>query len=155
MASILRGAPWRGFIAGPRARAHSTQLPAAGIASATLRSGGARKPRLVLLGTGWGAFAAATAPYKSRLFDVTFVSPRNHLVFTPLLPGASVGSIEFRSIAECVKYSFPDAAYVMGSCTGVDLAARTLALTLHGGEGRDDAPRTATLPFDLLVIGGP
>ena len=31
-------------------------------------------------------------------FDVTVVSPRNHFLFTPLLPSTSVGTLEFRCV---------------------------------------------------------
>ena len=38
-------------------------------------------------------------------FDVVICSPRNHFVFTPMLPGAAVGSVEFRSLLEPGEYS--------------------------------------------------
>ena len=39
------------------------------------------KPRVVVLGSGWGGFAVAKA-LQTSLFDVTLVSPRNHMLFT-------------------------------------------------------------------------
>ena len=39
------------------------------------------KPRVVVLGSGWAGFAVAKH-LKPRLFDVTIVSPRNHMLFT-------------------------------------------------------------------------
>lgn len=30
------------------------------------------------------------------LFDVVVVSPRNHFLFTPMLPSTAVGTVEFR-----------------------------------------------------------
>ena len=38
-----------------------------------------------------------------RRYDVTLVSPRNHFLFTPLLPSSTVGTVEFRSIIEPVR----------------------------------------------------
>ena len=39
------------------------------------------KPRVVILGSGWGGFALAKNLNPAR-FDVTIVSPRNHMLFT-------------------------------------------------------------------------
>ena len=39
------------------------------------------KPRVVVLGSGWGGFALAKH-LNPALFDVTVVSPRNHMLFT-------------------------------------------------------------------------
>ena len=39
------------------------------------------KPRVVVLGSGWGGFAVAKT-LQTSLFDVTLVSPRNHMLFT-------------------------------------------------------------------------
>ena len=43
-----------------------------------------RRPRLVVLGTGWGGARLARDIDTSK-WDLTVISPRNHLVFTPLL----------------------------------------------------------------------
>ena len=53
------------------------------------------KPRVVVLGVGWGGFRVAKDLDKSK-FDVSVVSPRNHFLFTPLLPSTTVGTLEFR-----------------------------------------------------------
>lgn len=80
------------------------------------------RPRVVVLGTGWGSFPLARNLDK-KLFDVHVVrcaaplasalvlalkrkqaislvvwySPRNHMVFTPLLTSTAVGTLEFRA----------------------------------------------------------
>ena len=36
-------------------------------------------------------------------YDVVIVSPRNHFLFTPLLPSTTAGTIEFRSIIEPIR----------------------------------------------------
>lgn len=61
-----------------------------------------KKERLVILGTGWGA-AAFLKDIDMDKYDVTVVSPRNHFLFTPMLAGASVGTVEFRSITESIR----------------------------------------------------
>jgi hypothetical protein len=39
----------------------------------------ATKPRLVILGSGWAAFAVAKKTVASGLYEVALVSPRNHM----------------------------------------------------------------------------
>lgn len=64
------------------------------------RSG--EKEKIVVLGTGWGA-ASFLKEIDTDLCDVTVVSPRNYFVFTPMLAGASVGTVEYRSITEPIR----------------------------------------------------
>lgn len=61
-----------------------------------------RKERVVVLGTGWGA-ASFLKGIDTNLYDVTIISPRNYFLFTPMLAGASVGTVEYRSITEPVR----------------------------------------------------
>lgn len=60
------------------------------------------KERIIVLGTGWGA-ASFLKSIDCNKYDVTVISPRNYFVFTPMLAGASVGTVEFRSITEPVR----------------------------------------------------
>ncbi|KAL3893384.1 MAG: hypothetical protein SGARI_008205, partial [Bacillariaceae sp.] len=61
-----------------------------------------KREKVVVLGTGWGA-AAFLKGIDTSLYDVTVISPRNHFVFTPMLAGASVGTVDYRSITEPVR----------------------------------------------------
>jgi hypothetical protein len=61
-----------------------------------------KREKVVVLGTGWGA-AAFLKGIDTTLYDVTVISPRNYFVFTPMLAGASVGTVEYRSITEPVR----------------------------------------------------
>jgi hypothetical protein len=63
---------------------------------------GGKKEKVVVLGTGWGA-ASFLKDIDNNLYDVTIVSPRNYFLFTPMLAGASVGTVEYRSITEPVR----------------------------------------------------
>jgi hypothetical protein len=63
---------------------------------------GKEKERIVILGTGWGA-AAFLKGIDTNLYQVTVISPRNFFLFTPMLAGASVGSVEYRSITEPIR----------------------------------------------------
>eukprot|EP00004_Rigifila_ramosa_P021204 TRINITY_DN5599_c0_g1_i3.p2 TRINITY_DN5599_c0_g1~~TRINITY_DN5599_c0_g1_i3.p2 ORF type:complete len:479 (+),score=88.81 TRINITY_DN5599_c0_g1_i3:1398-2834(+) len=61
---------------------------------------------IVVLGSGWGALSLAAALDASK-FKVTVISPRNYFLFTPLLPSASTGTLEVRSIIEPVRRLLP------------------------------------------------
>lgn len=61
-----------------------------------------QREKVVVLGTGWGA-AAFLKGINTGLYDVTVISPRNYFVFTPMLAGASVGTVDYRSITEPVR----------------------------------------------------
>lgn len=60
------------------------------------------RPKLVILGTGFGAFSIVKASAKLNA-DITVISPRNHFLFTPLLASTTVGTLEFRSVIESVR----------------------------------------------------
>lgn len=60
------------------------------------------KEKVLILGTGWGA-ASFLKEIDPDLYDVTVISPRNYFLFTPMLAGASVGTVEFRSITEPIR----------------------------------------------------
>jgi NADH:ubiquinone reductase (non-electrogenic) len=56
-----------------------------------------QKERLVIVGAGWAGYRLAKDVCKEK-YDVVLVSPRNHFLFTPLLPSTAVGTLEFRAI---------------------------------------------------------
>lgn len=105
----------------------------------------ANKHKVVVLGTGFGAFSFVRT-VDSRFYDVTVVSPRNHFLFTPLLPSTTVGTIEFRSIIEPIRSAQPGLDYVQANARSVDLPRRILTC-----EGAHDG-KAFELPFDSLII---
>ena len=60
------------------------------------------KEKLIVLGTGWGS-AAFLKNIDTNKYDVTVISPRNYFVFTPMLAGSAVGTVDFKSITEPVR----------------------------------------------------
>lgn len=64
-------------------------------AAVPLRTG---RPRLVVVGTGWGA-ASLLRHIDPKLYDLTVISERNHMVFTPLLSSVTVGTLSPSSVA--------------------------------------------------------
>lgn len=89
------------------------------------------KPRVVVLGTGW-AGSRLMKDLDTTGYDVVCVSPRNHMVFTPLLASTCVGTLEFRSVAEPLARiqpavsNSPGSYFLLARCTGVDPDAHTV-----------------------------
>lgn len=52
--------------------------------------------RVVVLGTGWAGYQCM----KLLRLPITCVAKNNHFLFTPLLPPTTVGTLEFRNVAE-------------------------------------------------------
>ena len=103
----------------------------------------AARPRVVIVGGGFGGLAAARA-LAGEPVEVTLVDRANHHLFQPLLyqvatAGLSPADIAapIRSILACQK----NAHVVLGEVTGVDTAARQVALS----DGR-------ALPYEYLVL---
>jgi NADH:ubiquinone reductase (non-electrogenic) len=109
------------------------------------------KPRLVILGTGFGAFNLI-----KNLNDdcaITVVSPRNHFLFTPLLPSTTVGTVEFRSIIEPIRHAREGIEFFHARAEHLDPERRVLECTGVADERADvGGPERFSLSYDLLVI---
>lgn len=83
------------------------------------------KPRVVVLGSGW-AGCRLMKEIDTKIYDVVCVSPRNHMVFTPLLASTCVGTLEFRSVAEPIGRiqpaisREPGSYFFLANCTALD-----------------------------------
>jgi NADH dehydrogenase len=53
------------------------------------------KPRLVIIGSGWGAVSTVKNLDKDK-YNVTIISENNYFLFSPLLPSSTVGTLELR-----------------------------------------------------------
>jgi NADH:ubiquinone reductase (non-electrogenic) len=102
------------------------------------------KQKLVVLGSGFGAFSCLKE-LDTALYDVKIISPRNHFLFTCLLPSTTVGTIEFRSIIEPIR-NIKNAAYIQAYCRKIDDKARILYCE------DADTKKEFTLDYDILVI---
>lgn len=103
------------------------------------------KPKLLVLGTGFASFSLLKK-LNFDYFDVTIVSPQNYLLFTPLLAGTAVGSLEFRNIVEPVRRSFPRARYLQALCK--DIHPDTQTITCQDGQDASEFE----VSYDHLVI---
>jgi NADH:ubiquinone reductase (non-electrogenic) len=103
------------------------------------------RPRLVVLGCGFGGYSLLHNLQKDR-WDATLISPRNYFLFTPLLPSAVTGTVEFRSILEPARRRLRGVRVVEGYAETVDWQRRQVACVgAVSGE-------TFSLSYDFLVI---
>ncbi len=102
------------------------------------------KKKLVVLGSGFGAFSCLKE-LDYDLYDVTIVSPRNHFLFTCLLPSTTVGTIEFRSIIEPIR-NIKKAKYIQAFCMNIDENRKRIQCV------DTDTKRELELAYDLLII---
>ncbi|MFP6584714.1 MAG: FAD-dependent oxidoreductase [Candidatus Hydrogenedentota bacterium] len=77
------------------------------------------RSKLLIIGTGFAAFSLIKEIDVDR-YQVTIVSPRNHFLFTPLLPSTTVGTVEFRSIMEPIRTARKGIRFHQGFCVRID-----------------------------------
>jgi NADH:ubiquinone reductase (non-electrogenic) len=102
------------------------------------------RAKLVVLGTGFGAFNLVKNLKDD--YDIIVVSPRNHFLFTPLLPSTTVGTIEFRSIIEPIRHARDDVSYYHAEARELDTSNRKLKC-----RGVTDQ-HEFEIAYDMLVI---
>ncbi|KAJ6999727.1 internal alternative NAD(P)H-ubiquinone oxidoreductase A1 [Populus alba x Populus x berolinensis] len=115
------------------------------------------KPRVVVLGTGWAACRFMKG-LDTRIYNVVCISPRNHMVFTPLLASTCVGTLEFRSVAEPVNRiqsalaTSPESYFYMASCFGIDTDKHEVYCETVSNGGLPHDPYQFRVAYDKLVI---
>jgi len=65
------------------------------------------KKRLVVLGTGWAGARLVKDIDCINKYDLTVISSKNHMVFTPLLASSCVGSVHSQSVVENIRHLQP------------------------------------------------
>jgi len=110
-----------------------------------------QREKVVVLGTGWGA-AAFLKGIDSSQYDVTVISPRNYFVFTPMLAGASVGTVDYRSITEPIREINPDAEFFEAVATDVDATKKILTCESVVCDGNSCEISEFSVPYDRLVV---
>jgi NADH dehydrogenase len=101
------------------------------------------RPRVLILGGGFGGLAAAKA-LKGAAVDVTVVDRTNHHLFQPLLYQVATAGLAAPSIAAPIRHILRgqrNVTVLMGEVVDIDLAARSVTLA-EGG----------VLGFDHLVV---
>ncbi|KAJ5230347.1 hypothetical protein N7489_011055, partial [Penicillium chrysogenum] len=109
------------------------------------------KPRLVILGTGWGSIALLKNLNPAD-YHVTVVSPTNYFLFTPMLPSATVGTLGLRSLVEPVRRIIDqiNGHFLKASAVDVDFSGKLVEVSQVGQDGQT---KNFYLPYDKLVIG--
>ena len=104
-----------------------------------------QKKKLIILGSGFAAYGVIKK-IDLDSYDVVNISPRNHFLFTPLLPSTTVGTIAFRSIIEPIR-SLRKVRFFMGECLSIDHQNKKVkCLDKDSGEKFD-------MDYDYLIIG--
>ncbi|ONK75952.1 uncharacterized protein A4U43_C03F22290 [Asparagus officinalis] len=115
------------------------------------------KPRVVVLGTGW-AGCRFLKELDTEMYDIVCISPRNHMVFTPLLASTCVGTLEFRSVAEPVSQiqsalaGAPNSYFYLANCSGIDTDKHEVYCEVAAGAGLPRDPYRFKVAYDKLVI---
>jgi NADH dehydrogenase len=109
---------------------------------------GPGRRRVVILGGGFGGVSAARRleqylPWCPWL-DVTLVSQRNYLLFTPMLAEVAAGAVEAGNVGVPLRAACPRTRFRRAEVLGVDPDRRLVHL-------RGDGPPQA-LPYDHLVL---
>lgn len=109
------------------------------------------KPRLVILGTGWGSIALLKNLNPGD-YHVTVVSPTNYFLFTPMLPSATVGTLGLRSLVEPVRRIIDrvHGHFLKASATDVDFSQKLVEVSQVDQDGNQ---KNFYLPYDKLVVG--
>ncbi|GMH84267.1 hypothetical protein TL16_g09872 [Triparma laevis f. inornata] len=110
-----------------------------------------KSPHVVILGTGWGSSSFLKTTANSGL-NITVISPRNFFLFTPMLAGASVGTVEPRSITEPVRSLNPDAQFLEATAKTVDQQKKQIECESVICEGNSCTISTFSITYDYLII---
>lgn len=132
------------------------------------------KKTILVLGSGWGSTSFLQS-IDTQSFNVVVVSPRNYFLFTPLLPSATVGTVDLRSIMQPIRYitrhKKRQVCFIEGECTEIDPIEKTVSIS-HARNPSDPfnspisspttslsipssstSPNSSTIKFDYLIIG--
>ena len=104
------------------------------------------RPRVVIVGSGFGGLFAAQA-LKRAPVDVTLIGKTAHHLFQPLLYQVATGILSEGEIAPATREILrrqSNARVVLGEVTKIDLAARTVTSEVLG--------RVAVHPYDELIV---
>ncbi|KAH8653669.1 pyridine nucleotide-disulfide oxidoreductase-domain-containing protein [Xylariales sp. PMI_506] len=133
--------------------------------SATDGSRPGKKERVVILGSGWAGYGFARS-LDPKKYERIVISPRSYFVFTPLLAGTSVGTLEFRAVLESVRrlgldgfhqgwaddIDFEKKIVRVEANTSDDLTSRTNLALAKALQPSNEKGEMFDVPYDKLVI---
>jgi len=118
-----------------------------------------KKPKVVVLGSGWGALSFIQKLDQDKV-DLVIISPRSFFFYTPLLAGTATGTVASSSITEpirwyCDRAGHEGATYIQAECSSVDLKKKTIKCRTSPNatsSGRPSSANDLTISYDHLVI---
>lgn len=152
--TLKEDADWVGFIAGRCLDALDDGIfRDKYLDSSRERTDTRERQRIVVLGSGWGANAILTQLKNAPHCDVTVVSPRNYFLFTPMLAGAALGTLEPRSIIEPIRDANPKATYFEAEAMSININAKTVMCeNVVCSSAKNCEIRSFEVPYDQLVV---
>lgn len=105
------------------------------------------KKKLVILGCGWGSVSLIGQLNKDD-YDVTVISPTNYFLFTPLLPSATVGTLDIKSLMESIRYLLNriDGHYIQAKAEKVEFNEKLIKVEDFA------SGKKFYVPYDKLVV---
>ena len=106
------------------------------------------KPRILILGTGWGS-VHFLQNINNRDYDITIVSPRSYFLFTPLLPSTANGHLADDSITVPIgtlvdKKKGSNVTYLDGEATKIAPEKNTVTVKTAAEEQE--------IQYDYLIV---
>src|SRR3954462_2425731 len=123
---------------------HHDDISGGTVTTATQPTG--QRPRVVIVGSGFGGLFAAQA-LKRAPVDVTLIGKTSHHLFQPLLYQVATGILSEGEIAPATREILrrqQNARVVLGEVTDIDLTNRTVTSSVLG--------RTTVHPYDELIV---
>ncbi|KAL0574694.1 hypothetical protein V5O48_007279 [Marasmius crinis-equi] len=110
----------------------------------------AEKPRLVIVGGGWGAMGALQTLHSGD-YHVTVVASETFTTFTPLLPSAAVGTVQVRSLIEPIRKIIARLRghFVSGKAVDISMKDRLLEVETVNTDG---VKENVYVPYDHLIV---
>ncbi|KXJ94555.1 pyridine nucleotide-disulfide oxidoreductase-domain-containing protein [Microdochium bolleyi] len=112
-------------------------------ASVARQSNDGKKERVVILGSGWAGYGFART-LDPKKYERIMISPRSYFVFTPLLAGTAVGTLEFRATLESVRRLGLD-YFHQGWADDVDFARKTIRVEANTSDELGSTTTTKAL----------
>ena len=107
-----------------------------------------KRPRVLIIGAGFAGFHCARQlerKLEAHEAEVALVTPRNYLIYSPLLPQVAAGWLSPMAVAIPLRRTLRRTALVPGAVIGLDLDARACVVRTITGETRVER-------YDLLVL---
>lgn len=114
-----------------------------------------RLPKVIVLGNGWGS-TAFLYRINTDKYNVTLISPRDHMLYTPLLASSAVGTLESRDIVYPIRplATKKNIKFYQSTAIGLDHENKmVIAKPCHEDVLNTANNDTINIPYDYLIVG--